>query len=188
MGERERYYSIPEAARNCGVSRTTMWNWVKSGHINAYVTPGGHHRILQEEIERVLVEGRITATRSAGPKTVLLVDDDPEVIQMIQTRLAREAIRSVVARDGFEAGMKLLSDRPDLVLLDLYMPGLDGFQVCKTIKESPELRAIKVLIVTGFDTAENRRRAMALGADAYLPKSMDPGRIVKQVGEMLAAE
>lgn len=52
----QTYYSIPEAAKTCGVSRTTLWKWVKSGKINAFVTPGGHHRILQEDMHRFLNE------------------------------------------------------------------------------------------------------------------------------------
>ncbi|MEE4357908.1 MAG: response regulator [Desulfococcaceae bacterium] len=178
MNEPEKYYSIPEAAKICGVSRTSMWNWVKSGHIEAFVTPGGHHRILQKDIDRILKENK---TSAAEPKKILIVDDDPKFVKFLKIRLERYHLHVETTGDGFEAGMKILQLRPDLVVLDLFMPGIDGFDVCRKIRKNSELKNTRVLAVTGFDTPENRRQILETGADDYLSKSEDPAVLIQRI-------
>lgn len=187
MGETKTYYSIPEMAKMCGVSRSTLWGWVKSGYINAFVTPGGHHRILQEEVDRVLADksAGAGASPSKGTKTVLIVDDEPQLLKLIKAWLSIKDLHIETAGNGFDAGMKLLNNKPHLVILDLFLPGIDGFEICRTIKQDPELAKTKVLALSGFDTPENKRMIMGLGADAFLPKPMDFRALREQVEVLL---
>ncbi len=175
------YYSIPQAAKLCGVDRTTMWNWVKSGDIEAFVTPGGHHRIQRSTIERLRSSRPKTTKKIEQSPAVLVVDDDSAVRDTFSYGLARKNYRVETAADGFQAGIKILQFKPDLVLLDLFMEGIDGFEVCRTIKQNPELKSIKVLVLTGQDTPENRSRVFKEGADGYLPKTSDFKTVVKQI-------
>lgn len=182
MNKTKKFYSIPDAARLSGVSRTTLWGWVKSGHIKALVTPGGHHRILKEEVDRILKENVSLGQKIAdNHKTVLIVDDDPQIHSVISARLSRMNICVETAADGFDAGIKVSELIPDLVILDLFMPGIDGFEVCKRIKEKKELGQTRIIAMSGMDSQENMARILALGADSFLSKSVDIRVLLEEV-------
>jgi len=108
MTDSNKYYSIPQAAKVCGVDRTTMWNWVKAGNVEAFVTPGGHHRILQETVEQLLQAKPLPVEKSPRGKMILIVDDDPLVRETFGIRLDRAGYRVETASDGFQAGLKML--------------------------------------------------------------------------------
>ena len=192
---KKEYYTIPEAAKRCAVGRTTMWRWVKSGKVKAVATPGGQHRIWKSDLQSLLSRLGSRATPEPGkvahenpslksPVRILVVDDDASLRKMLSRTLQQHGFQTDVAADGFEAGVKLVQFNPDLVLLDLYMPGMDGFEVCKRIKENPSTSRINVLAITGYDTEENRARIMAAGADSYLIKPLE-SRLLLQKVEML---
>jgi len=88
-----------------------------------------------------------------------------------------------VASDGFAAGIQVAEFKPGFIILDLLMPGMDGFEVCKRIKGNPETSHIKILAVTGYDTTENRDRIMAEGADAYMTKPFDLNTLLEVIHE-----
>lgn len=180
------FYSIPEAAKLSGVSRTTLWGWVKSGHIKALVTPGGHHRILKEDVDIILTENH--ATRHQLPKqqkTILIVDDEPHMKMVLTLTLSRMGYFAETASNGFDAGIKVVEFIPDLVILDLFMPGIDGFEVCSRIKKKKELVQTKILAMSGLDSPENRVRILKLGADSFLSKSADISDLVAEVKRLL---
>lgn len=181
----EMYYSIPEAAKTCGVSRTTMWKWVKSGRINAFITPGGHHRILREEMDRFLEEHFSVASVRPAANSILIVDDDPLVLEMFQHRLKGGGYHVETASDGFMAGIKLTRSIPDLVVLDIFMDNMDGFEVCRTIRGNPELSHTRILAFTGMDTPENRKKIVQEGADDYLPKTVDFNTVMQHIESLL---
>jgi putative two-component system response regulator len=104
---------------------------------------------------------------------ILVVDDDPMVRDILVRFLQREGYQPLVASDGREALALVARDAPDLVLLDVTMPGLDGFSVCRAIKEDVRTALIPVTMLTGLDDRENRQRGMEAGADDFLPKPFD---------------
>jgi CheY-like chemotaxis protein len=114
----------------------------------------------------------------------LIVDDDTQVglfvSEMIRARDPKVAIE--IARDGFEAGVKVESFRPHALLLDLMMPGMDGFEVCRRLRARPTLNHVRIIAMTGFPSAENVERIMGAGADACLPKPLDPERLLVELG------
>jgi len=185
MKPENRFFSIPEAAARCGVNRATMWNWVKSGRVKAFVTPGGHHRILQQDVDNLLATHPESAAHPSEPALILVVDDDPMVCDSLRKKLERRGYRAETATDGFQAGVKTLQQRPDLVVLDLYMDGMDGFDVCRTIKNNSDLKQIKVLAITGADSPETKARIMAEGADGYAPKGNGFDAIFQQIESIL---
>lgn len=193
------YFTIPEAADFCFVARTTMWRWVKSGKIKASTTLGGQHRIRKNDLQAALAEKGVYPLPGNGEnqqtaiseinssqKKILIVDDDSSIRKMLIKILELSGLQTDVAADGFEAGVKLVQFNPDLVLLDLYMPGMDGFEVCKRIKENPSTSRIRVLAVTGHDTEENRARIMKAGADAYMAKPLQTGKLLQEVEVLLS--
>jgi len=101
-------------------------------------------------------------------------DDDKEHRRELET-----------AADGFEAGLKVVSFKPHLVVLDLVMPGLDGFKLCEQVKSNSETKHIKILIVTGFGSKENAEQALGLGADGYLLKPLNADELQERVRDLL---
>ena len=112
---------------------------------------------------------------------IMIVDDDPDVADLIKTILKEEHWEIRHATDGFEAGRILMEYLPDLITLDLVMPGMDGFKVCHNIKSDPLTRNIKVLSITAYDTPEYRDKIISMGADGYLQKPFTPEELVNAV-------
>ena len=118
---------------------------------------------------------------------VLLVEDDPPVLRTIQTYLSRmrPEITVVTVDNGSDAGVKAAELRPDLIILDIYIPGLNGFQVCKSIREGPELKQVKILAVSGKNNAQTKNSILAAGADDFLGKPFLLGDLEEKIKQLL---
>jgi CheY-like chemotaxis protein/predicted DNA-binding transcriptional regulator AlpA len=185
MADKNKFVSIPKAAEKCGVDRRTLWRWVKSNKVKSFVTPGGHHRILRSEIEALLVRNGFLKNAIKSRKTILVVDDDASIRRTLKQRLTRENFNVDTASEGFKAGIKVRDMKPDLIILDLMMEGVDGFEVCRTIRADSFLKNTKVLILTGFDIPENRDRAIREGADGFLAKAVGFKTILEHIHALL---
>jgi excisionase family DNA binding protein len=186
MSEKDGFLTVPEAAKLCGVSRATMWNWVKSDKVKAFTTMGGHHRILKSHMDQLLQEIGLRPEGASPGGSILIVDDDPSVRRMLKQRLENLNYQVETASDGFQVGIIVQKFKPDLIILDLCMAGLDGFQVCRTIKQDPELRRIRILSLTGFDIPENKSRILQEGADGYIAKTADFSEVLAQIRILLS--
>lgn len=180
-----------EVAEALLVSPATVRQWASSGQLKAELTPGGHRRFLRDEVEafarrrRSRADKRGGAERGRQPLRVLIVDDDRplcEYLGVLLTTLGEEVV-SETAFDGFEAGLKVAAFKPHLMLLDLYMPGMDGFEVCRRIKEKPETRSIRVVGISSQLSDENRQRILAAGASHCLAKPLDETALRDLLGE-----
>jgi excisionase family DNA binding protein len=189
---KQTFFSIPEAARICSVSRATMWNWVKSGKVAAFVTPGGHHRIPSPEVDRLINgkgSGRVMGPHDMRPqvKRLLIVDDDAAMRKLYTHHFRGLGYDVLGAANGFEAGVMVSQRRPDLVLLDLFMEGIDGFEVCRTIKDDPDLRHIRILAISGVEGGQVEARILRQGADDFIPKSAGLEAIAAAIDALLGA-
>ncbi len=182
---RPAYLTPSEVAHRLLVAPVTVRQWAQKGWLKAELTGGGHRRFLQQEVERFARERGLTIhTRDADDLRILIVDDDRQLARYLTELLSGEPGVGPVAaaHDGFEAGMKVRSFDPDVILLDLMMPGLDGFAVCNLLKQDPATRSIRIIAMTGFHTQENERRILAAGAEACLAKPFDRERLLLQLG------
>ncbi|MEW6556782.1 MAG: response regulator [Elusimicrobiota bacterium] len=118
-------------------------------------------------------------------KRILIIDDDPDVVDLIKAILTDAQWEFKHAPDGFEAGRLLLDYLPDLITLDLVMPGMDGFKVCQNIRKDPRTKDIKIISITAYDTPEYRQKILDAGADEYLPKPFTPDEFRKKVNAVL---
>lgn len=179
--------TIPQAARRCAMSRGTIWKYVKSDEIKAFMTPGGHYRIRQADFNDFMQRNNMYPRASHEPvnQRILIVDDEPEILKMMTRILSEKSYCLETAGDGFDAGVKLMTFKPGLVILDLIMPGMDGFEVCRQIRTNPDTSHIKVLAVTGYDSEENRNRILAEGADAYLTKPFFKDELIQIIENLL---
>lgn len=177
------YFSPAEVADLLMVSPVTVRGWAARGLLNAEATPGGHRRFLRAEVERFLREREASLSRQR-PLKLLVVDDDEMhrgfLVEMLTSLDAPIAVET--AADGFEAGLKLAEFAPNVVLLDLMMPNLNGFEVCRRIKADPATRAIRVIAMTGYPSPENLTRVVAAGAELMLAKPIDMPLLLHSLG------
>lgn len=181
------FYTIPQAANICAVCRTTMWRWVKSGKLKSFLTPGGRHTIRKEDLKAFINDRmqHLPIAESSQKNKILIVDDDPAIQKLLNKMLSNNGYSIEIASDGFEAGFKTIQFKPDLMILDLFMPGMDGFEVCKQIKNNSTTSHIKIIAFTGYDTPENKDRIIQAGADGYLAKPVERAVLLKNVGYFL---
>jgi CheY-like chemotaxis protein len=120
-------------------------------------------------------------------KTILVVDDEPTIRMLVAASLDGGAYRVLEAGDGYEALDLVGMEQPDLVLLDIAIPGLDGFEVCRRLKTelSPH---VPVLLLTGFAQQTHRERAREVGADGFVAKPFSPAALVTLIDRTLATE
>jgi excisionase family DNA binding protein len=182
--------TVPQAAKRCAMSRGTIWKYVKSGEIRAFMTPGGQYRIRQTDFNAFMKRNNMYPHASFEPDSqrILLVDDEPKILKMLTTMLSSAGYSLETAKDGFEAGVKIMTFKPGLVILDLIMPGMDGFEVCRQIKTNTDTARIRVLAVTGHDCQENRNKILLEGADAYLAKPFFKNELMQTIDTLLNAE
>ncbi|MCP3876734.1 MAG: response regulator [Desulfobacteraceae bacterium] len=187
----KKYYSIPQAAKLCSISRATMHRWVVAGKIKSHRTAGGHHRLLSEDFNKWLSDNEIPVEIEEIENErikILIVDDEVSIQKYLIKILAGVFVDIELASSGFEAGKKLIQFQPDLIILDLYMPNMDGFEVCEIVKKDPSSQKIKILILSGHDTLENREKALSLGADAFLSKPSSKQEIIGCVENLLKSK
>jgi len=167
------------------VSPITVRQWAQKDLLKAELTAGGHRRFFRHEVERFARERGLTFNLQRPDKLkILVVDDDEHLLNYLVELFKRfpEIGAVEVAQSGFEAGIKISSFEPHLVLLDLIMPKLDGFEVCQQLKKSPMTRAIRVIAMTGNYSEKNVEKIMSCGAEACLSKPFKSKELLKLIG------
>jgi len=126
------------------------------------------------------------APAASGPPLVMIVDDSLTVRKITSRTLTRAGFDVITAKDGIDA-LELLNDRtPDVILLDIEMPRMDGFEFTKTIKAEPKNAHIPIIMITSRTAEKHRNRAQELGVDLYLGKPYQEEELIKNLREMLA--
>ncbi len=164
-GERiqRAYCTTREAADLLGVSLRTAQLWTESGLLDGWKTEGGHRRIARDSVERLLrnpaVDDPVRLAEAADlrrandrPLSILVVDDEATLCLVYEMTLTRWEMRPRVhtAYDGYEALIRIGLERPDMIVTDLRMPGLDGFRMLKALRTQPELADTTIVVVTGL--------------------------------------
>ena len=164
-------------------------NWIDQKLLKAHRTPGGHRRVAVEDLINFLREHKmpIPDGLQAAPVRVLVVDDEAAVAQMI-ARLLKKAhpeYEIVEANDGFRAGTIVATLRPAVVSLDLRMPGIDGYEVCRLIKNQDVTRHAEVIAMTAYASPENEKRILDCGARCCLSKPLDLDMLLREVEDAM---
>lgn len=119
--------------------------------------------------------------------TVLIADDEPNILVTLEFLMQREGHRVLLARDGDEALAQLRAHRPQLVLLDVMMPGKTGFEVCQALRADEALAHTKVLMLTAKGRDTDLAQGLGVGADAYMTKPFSTRELAARVRELLAS-
>ncbi len=182
---RQKIFSTFEVAKMIEISPGTVANWVDAGRLKAFNTLGGHRRIKAEDLKTFLEENKIPAPKELsermGTKKVLIVDDDVKFLKLTERffRTSRKKWEIFSAADGFQAGSLVGSEKPDVVILDIMLPDINGFKVCEIIKASN--KRTLVIAVTGYDSEDIKNKILAAGADAYYVKPFKFEELLKRV-------
>jgi two-component system alkaline phosphatase synthesis response regulator PhoP len=120
----------------------------------------------------------------AKPK-VLVIEDEPDILEVIQYNLEREGYKVVVCRNGEQGLSRIRTDNPDLVILDLMLPGMDGVEVCRQVKADPVTRAIPIVMVTAKSEESDIVLGLGIGADDYITKPFSPRELVARIKVVL---
>jgi excisionase family DNA binding protein len=184
--------TISEASKLCGVSVKTITNWIEQGHIKAHKTVGGHRRVLREDLYRFMASRSIPLPGDAkvdSRKKILIVDDDRIIVETLVLALEEDEhdYEVISSSDGFEAGLQVSHFKPDLVILDIMMPDINGYEVCKRIKASPVTQDIKVIVLSAYLDEDNFQKMKSYGADACFSKPFPIPNLKKEVAKLLGA-
>src|SRR6266566_7334327 len=184
-----RYLTTGEVARRCQVSVGTVKNWIEAGKLEAFRTPGRHFRIRASELRRLEAAFGFGAEADESPR-ILVVDDQQDFVD-----LAVDALKDIVhgvrvegACGGYEGLLTIGSFQPHLLVLDLRMPGLDGFEVCRRVKEAPSTKATKIVAMTGFDDDQAEPLALTCGADAFVSKRAGLATLGRRITALIDAD
>ena len=182
--------TVSQASKYCRVSPKTIINWIEAGHIKSYKTVGGHRRIKKEDLDRFLTERGMPAfekTAEEGKKKILVVDDDKIIVETIVQSLEEDeyGYELISASDGFEAGIQVSHFKPDLIILDIMMPDINGYEVCKRIKMDPETKDTKIVVLSAYLDEEGYGKMKEYGADACFSKPLPLPQLKEEVAKLL---
>jgi two-component system, OmpR family, response regulator len=185
-----RFLTTGQIAGACQVTIPTVKRWIREGHLAAFQTAGGHFRVTEEEFRRFQEAHRMPVERT-GPEAealprILIVDDDAALLDTLWEALSWDGRYKVeVAQDGYEGLIKVGSFAPNLLVLDIRMPGLNGFQVCRRVKTDPATRDIKILAITGQSVHHTREQILEAGADGFLEKPIRLDDLQAEVARLI---
>jgi len=179
-----------EIAQYCQVTSRTVSQWINEGKLQAYQTPGKHSRVSHENFLNFLKKYHMpipeVLRNNQDKQSILIVDDDKAMVKAIKRTLILENKYEIeTAEDGFIAGQKFNANKPDLVILDIRMPRVNGFQLCSAIREDPKNNHVKILIISGIIHSEDAVKIFDLGANDYLSKPFDNKMLIAKVNKLL---
>ena len=187
-----RIYSALEVANICGVVNQTAINWIRSNHLKAFVTPGGQYRVYHDDLVSFMKERgmRIPKALSGAGDCLIIVDDDKPFNDAMSAFLKKELQGFTVYQsfDGFDAGLKIMKEKPSIVFLDLDLPGVSGKEICSKIKKDVAYNNPFVVVITGLEGDAVETELKEKGADLILKKPIDFAKMLDQVKSFIEEE
>ncbi|MFC1867984.1 response regulator [Thermodesulfobacteriota bacterium] len=183
-------FTVFQASNYCNVSPKTIINWIEAGHIEAYKTVGGHRRIKRSNLEDFMRKQGIPIPEAeviSEQKRILIVDDDAIIVETIVQALEEEEYdyEIISASDGFEAGLQVNHFRPHLIILDIMMPDIKGYEVCKRVKSDEKTKDTKIIVLSAYLDEEKFKRMREYGADLCFSKPLPLPQLKKEVAQLL---
>jgi excisionase family DNA binding protein len=171
------FYTTFEISQICGVNPTTVQNWVKGKKLKAFQTPGGHRRIRREDLIAFMKEFGMPFPEDflQSPPLAMIVDDENDILDMLEDLLksGESEINVVRAQSGIAALLMIGEYRPDLLILDIMMPGMNGYEVCQKLKANSSTHNIKIVAISGDHNPAVRDRILSAGADLFFTKPLE---------------
>ena len=179
-GGTTEWLTLGQAAKYLGVAQSTIRKWSDLGRVPAFYTPGGHRRYRRGDLDAFL-ERSGPGKPARGPM-VLVVDDDDQVREVVRLNLELEGYAVKEASNAEEGLAALEEEAPDLILLDVMMPQVDGWEMLRRVQERHGVGSIPVIMFSGkVDEAD----ASATGTHGFIGKPFDPQRLIEQTKQLL---
>ena len=184
-------FTTGEAAKICKVSQQTVIRCFDSGQLKGFRVPGSRfRRIPREHLFAFMRENGIpTDALESGKRKILVVDDDVELVELITDVLERDGrfeVRSV--NNGFDAGMMVKDYKPDLIVLDVMLPDINGKEVCQRVRSDKAMDSVQIICISGMveeDKVDGLRQA---GADDFMRKPFEVDRLIERICQLLEIE
>ncbi len=168
LNKPEKLLTPSQVGKLLGISPITVRFWAKEGRLKFITTPGGHRRFERAEIEKLVGNEFVDKKK----KTIVIVEDDRQhadlLVEFIEVLYPNFEVK--VAYSGFEAGSMIENIKPNLIFLDLVMPDIDGFAVCKHIRSNDATKDTPIIAMSGFSQQENIDEVISSGANKFLTK------------------
>jgi excisionase family DNA binding protein len=178
------WLTLGQAAKYLGVAQSTIRKWSDQGRVPAFYTPGGHRRYRRGDLDSFLERSGPGVTPGNGP-VVLIVDDDERLREYVRVNLEMEGY-SVHEAGNAEEGLNVLEkSTPDLVLLDVMMPEVDGWEMLRRVQERHGVGAIPVIMFSGKTEEEMEGDAASRGAQGFIGKPFNPQQLIDQTKQLL---
>ena len=184
-------FTTGEAAKICKVSQQTIIRCFDSGQLKGFRVPGSKfRRIPRDLLYKFMKENGIpTDALESGKRKALVVDDDPELVELIRDQLESDGRFEVrTANNGFSAGMIVKEYHPDVVVLDVMLPDINGKEVCQLIRSDPSLADVRIICISGMVEQDKIKDLMASGANEFMQKPFDVEKLVYQMCRQLDVE
>jgi excisionase family DNA binding protein len=178
------WLTLGQAARFLGVAQSTIRKWSDQGRVPAFYTPGGHRRYRRADLEKFLERSGPGGAARAGP-LILLVDDDDRVREVVRVNLEFEGY-TVREAGSADEGLAAIEDaRPDLILLDVMMPQVDGWEMLRRVQERHGAGAIPVVMFSGQVDERSGAEATERGAQGFVGKPFDLQQLIDQTKQIV---
>jgi len=180
-----------EAAKRCKVSRQTIIRCFDNGQLKGFRVPGSRfRRIPREALYKFMKDNGIpTDALESGKRKVLLVDDDVELVELMSKVLEEDGRFEVrIANNGFDAGMMVKEYRPDLIVLDVMLPDINGKEVCHRVRADNTLEDVRILCISGMIEDDKIQELKLSGADDFLHKPFDIEELIDRMCSLMEIE
>jgi excisionase family DNA binding protein len=183
------WLTLGQAARYLGVAQSTIRKWSDQGRLPAFYTPGGHRRYRQRDLDSFVAgsSGTTTPARSRPAPLVLIVDDDPRIREFVRVNLEMDGFAVREAGSANEGLAALEAEPPDLILLDVMMPQVDGWEMLQRVRERHGVDSIQVIMFSGQVSEDAMDQAEAGGAQAFVGKPFNPQELVTRAKDLLGS-
>lgn len=190
-------YSALEVSHICGVVNQTVINWIKSGFLKASRTPGGQYRVYPEDLAQFMLNHNLRIPEEViklcknknelYSKSILVVDDDEGLNSVITKFLGKKfpTMQIYQAFDGFDAGSQMMEKRPCCIILDLDLPGVDGFSICSRIREGDKYGKPTIIIMTALEDSELENKMKELGVKHLFRKPLNLVQLSEAVDSII---
>jgi len=184
-------FTTGEAAKICKVSQQTIIRCFDSGQLKGFRVPGSRFRRIPREQLFIFMRdnGIPTDALESGKRKILIVDDDEELVELISDVLERDGrfdVRSV--NNGFDAGMMVKEYRPDLIVLDVMLPDINGREVCQRVRSDKTMDDVRIICISGMVEEEKVGELKAAGADDFMHKPFEVEKLVDRMCQLLDME
>jgi excisionase family DNA binding protein len=177
------------AAKYLGVSRSSLTNWVKQGLLGSGTTPGGHYRFMIEELNKFAADRGLTVSGTApvpeSPIRILLIDDDRDFRDFVGEALQTFSGYDLrEAGDGVQGALLVGTWAPDLIILDMRMPNMNGLDFLKLIRSDPKTASLKVMVASAYLSDELKSAIESAGVDLLLEKPVRLGKLIAGIEKL----